>query len=355
MNVEINDILLGRDTFREAVFARDAHRCVLCQAPGQDAHHILERRLFSDGGYYLNNGATVCGPCHLDCERTLVSVEAVREAAGISSPVLPEHFYSDQVYDKWGNIVLDNGSRLRGELFFDESVQKVLGQGGVLGCFIDRAKYPRTHHVPFSPGISDDDRVIKDWSGFEGRDIVVTEKMDGENTTLYSHGLHARSVDSANHPARSWVKMFHAGICGDIPEGWRICGENLYAEHSIAYRDLPSFFMGFSIWNERNECLSWDDTLEWFELLNICPPPTLYRGPFDVSALQGLHKPQRGVNESEGWVARICESFSYGAFRRYVAKYVRANHVNESAHWMHGRPIRPNELASDVSAYPVCS
>jgi len=44
-------VLLTRDEFREAVFARDHHRCVICRNEGKDAHHILERRLFDDGGY----------------------------------------------------------------------------------------------------------------------------------------------------------------------------------------------------------------------------------------------------------------------------------------------------------------
>jgi hypothetical protein len=128
-------ILLTRDQFREGVFARDRHSCVLCGAAAQDAHHILERRLFTDGGYYLENGASVCGPCHFDCEQTNVSVEDVRRAAGITRAVLPEHFYSDLSYDKWGNIVLENGMRLKGELFYDESVQKILLVGGWLEHF----------------------------------------------------------------------------------------------------------------------------------------------------------------------------------------------------------------------------
>jgi len=45
--------LLTRDQFREAVFARDKGRCVICGAEGKDAHHIMERSLFDDGGYYL--------------------------------------------------------------------------------------------------------------------------------------------------------------------------------------------------------------------------------------------------------------------------------------------------------------
>ena len=89
--------LLTRDDFRERVFLRDSHRCVVCGDSGVDAHHILERRLFSDGGYYLENGATVCERHHIECEQTIISVEQIREFAGITKPVLPEHMYSDVV------------------------------------------------------------------------------------------------------------------------------------------------------------------------------------------------------------------------------------------------------------------
>ena len=65
--------LLDRDTFREAVFKRDGYLCVLCKAPAQDAHHIIERRLWPDSGYYLENGVSLCGPCHLKAEMTDVS------------------------------------------------------------------------------------------------------------------------------------------------------------------------------------------------------------------------------------------------------------------------------------------
>ena len=36
---------------RNAVFKRDANLCVICHAAASDAHHIMERRLFDDGGY----------------------------------------------------------------------------------------------------------------------------------------------------------------------------------------------------------------------------------------------------------------------------------------------------------------
>ena len=73
---------------------------------------------------------------------------------------MPPHLYRDQPYDKWGNPVLPNGTRLRGELFDDASVQKVLAP--VLALFTDRVKYPRTYHLPWSPGLTDDDRKLDD-------------------------------------------------------------------------------------------------------------------------------------------------------------------------------------------------
>ena len=159
--------LLTRDRFREGVFARDGHKCVICGAPGKDAHHILERRLWPDGGYYLANGATLCADCHLKAEGTALSVEEVREAAKITHFPLPEHLYTDQIYDKWGNPVLPDGHRLRGELFGDESVQKVLRQYiDVDSVFRAWVKYPRTYHLPWSPGATKDDRTLPDVSHF---------------------------------------------------------------------------------------------------------------------------------------------------------------------------------------------
>src|SRR4051812_35909854 len=99
-------MLRTREQFREAVFKRDGYKCVFCDDLAVDAHHIIERRLFPDGGYYLENGISVCAKHHLACERTDITVEAARSAAGIKKVVLPLHFYDDQVYDKWGNIVL---------------------------------------------------------------------------------------------------------------------------------------------------------------------------------------------------------------------------------------------------------
>lgn len=335
---------MTKDEFRKAVFERDGNRCVMCGEVGQDAHHILERRLWEDGGYYVDNGATLCEQHHIEAEQTKLSPEVIREAAGIIKRVLPEHLYRDYRYDKWGNIVLPlpSKARMKGELFHDPFVQKILASANALDKFTKYVKYPRTYHLPWSPGIADD-RVLQTTSHFEGEKVVVTVKMDGENTTFYDDYLHARSIDGRTHPSRSWVKNLHSEIGWQIPKDWRICGENLYAEHSIAYRELDSYFLVFSVWDEGNTCLSWNQTLEWIDLLSLTPVPVLYEGTWDEAAIRDLYAEKFGNDECEGYVVRLAESFHYSQFRRCVGKYVRSCHVTSSQHWFH-RQIFSNKL-----------
>lgn len=199
-------------------------------------------------------------------------------------------------------------------------------------------KYPRTPHLPWS-NFSSDDTVIQHLQDVE---VVVTEKLDGENTTMYCDYTHARSLSSGNHPSRTWVKNFWAGIRHQIPPGWRICGENVYAKHSIPYHDLRSYFYGFSVWDSSNTSLNWDSTQELLHSINIPTPATLYRGPFDPKALQALAK-SLDTSTKEGYVVRPTREFHYSEFNHVVAKWVRPNHVQTNKHWS-TQPVIPNKL-----------
>ncbi|QDG53926.1 2'-5' RNA ligase [Persicimonas caeni] len=206
-------------------------------------------------------------------------------------------------------------------------------------------KYPRTPHLPWSPGASEDDVFRWDVSNFEGREVVVTEKRDGENTTMYRDHIHARSVDSRHHPSRNWVKRLQGRIGHLIPEAWRVCGENLYAEHSLRYTELASYFEVFSVWNEENVCLDWDAALEWCALLGLEHVPILYRGPWHEELIRGLAD-DIDTETQEGYVVRTAEGFHHGVFRDHIAKWVRSNHVTTDEHWMH-REVIANGLAED--------
>lgn len=344
--------LLSRDAFRAAVFERDGGRCVVCGEAAADAHHILERRLFPDGGYRLDNGASLCSKHHLEAEMTAISVERLRELIGILAPVIPPQLDPREPVDKWGNPVLPDGRRLRGELFHEEGVQRVLQRGGMLSLFTYHLKYPRTYHLPWSPGLTKDDRLLESTSAFEDQEVVATVKMDGENISMYRDHIHARSLEFRRHESRSWIRAFHAERARHIPEGWRVCGESLFARHSIHYRALPSYFLGFSVWDETNACLPWDETLEYFELLDILPVPTLYRGPYDEQRLRELYSEDYEDEPCEGYVVRRTDGFSYRDFRRCVAKFVRADHVQTDRHWLR-QVMVPNGLAAEREDLPA--
>jgi hypothetical protein len=335
--------LLTREEFREAVFARDGGKCVLCDEPAADAHHIIDRALWTGGdhpgGSLIDNGASVCAEHHMKCETTETSVEEVRAAAGIKTAIVPEQFELGQKIDKWGNTVLPNGQRMRGEMFEREGVRKMLTAGGVLHLFTHLIKYPRTPHCPWSTGGTKDDSRIRDFSRFEGRRTISTVKMDGENSTLYRDHYHARSIDGRHHPSRDWLKGFWSSIRHEIPENYRICGENLFAVHSIEYQALSTYFLGFSVWTDKNECLGWDDTLEWFDLLGVAPVEVLRDDVFDLDAIRAISMP----TGHEGSVHRLADAIPYAAFRECFFKVVRANHVQTDQHWMHGE-IKRNGL-----------
>ena len=122
---------MDRDEFNKAVFERDDGECVLCGDDAVDAHHVMERKLFEDGGYVLANGASVCSDCHWKCEITLVHPEEVRKVAGIEDRVLPDSFDPGQDYDKWGNVITHEEDALGREIFFrgplfESAFQRVL-------------------------------------------------------------------------------------------------------------------------------------------------------------------------------------------------------------------------------------
>ncbi|AOG03222.1 RNA ligase family protein (plasmid) [Bosea sp. RAC05] len=355
--------LLSRSAFSTETLARLGGRCCVpgCSEPAADAHHLIDRSLFPDGGYYLDNGAPLCSRHHLEAERTTLSPDELRGWTGIKQVILPPQFEDDERIDKWGNPILGNGTRLKGEMFFDEPVQKALAAGGVLDLFRPYVKYPKTWHMESSPGVGRGDRVLRDLSAFIGQRVIGTEKRDGECTTMYPDHIHARSLDSRHHPSRDWIKGFWNAIRSDIPHDFRVCGENTYAVHSIRYEALPTWFEGFSVWNERNEALSWDETLEYFDLigsssgLSITPVPVFYDGIFDLDAIheawEKLLAADRAqaaltgqpVQAREGYVVRTAAGFRYRDFRNHVAKWVRAGHVQTDSHWMHGE-IVPNGI-----------
>ena len=206
-------------------------------------------------------------------------------------------------------------------------------------------KYPRTYHLPYSPGATKDDKKLQDdwFKYYIGQEIIITAKLDGENIHMNQKDCYARS-DGA--PTRSpWSRNIW-----DPQEGlyWRIkqyignnetiFGENLYGEHSIHYNKLTDYFHLFAA-NDGVNWYSWDDVKMLADIMNIPHVPELWRGMiYKEEELQKLV--EKYVHESEwygdireGVVIRIADSFPIDDFKHYVCKYVRHNHVQTDEHW----------------------
>lgn len=211
---------------------------------------------------------------------------------------------------------------------------------------IERIKYPRTPHLWWSPGSDADDIGISESAPLvTSSDVVATIKYDGENTTVYPDGTcHARSANSGPHPSRTWMRGEAARIGPLLPAQWRLCGENLYARHSIGYDDLESWFYAFSFWDHHGDepvAVDWDTTVEWAQLIDVPAVAVIYRGPFDRTALTDAFAPY--ASDHEGYVVRDAAPIAASDFPTRIAKWVRTNHVRTDRHWMFSN-VTPNGL-----------
>lgn len=201
----------------------------------------------------------------------------------------------------------------------------------------ESVKYPRTPHLPFSPGATSDDKhasaeAIQYLSS--GIDLVVTEKMDGGNLTFARQAFYSRSLDSGTHSWDTKAKALWAKTRWDIPEGWRISGESLHARRSVGYSNLPDIYLVFGIWDDSNTLLDWDSTVEFAELLGLATVPVLYRGN-DYKQAVSVWSSHKDESSSEGFVVRSAGRIPFAEFNQNVAKWVRPNHVTTAANWRH--------------------
>jgi hypothetical protein len=187
---------------------------------------------------------------------------------------------------------------------------------------------------------------------FDGMEVVVTEKMDGENTTMYDNLIHARSIDSqnSNHPSRNMVKKMWGDNAYKITqENMRLCGENMYAEHSIKYTNLESYFYLFSVWFG-DMCVPWKAIKVYAKQFEFAVPRVLYEGIYDEEKIKSLYKTNTTINGNEemvvdgniieGYVIRPVGCFWHKfsdvkyPFCESYAKFVRKNHVQTDEHWL---------------------
>jgi hypothetical protein len=205
------------------------------------------------------------------------------------------------------------------------------------------AKYPRSFHLPWSPGGTSDDKRLSDVSALIGAPIVITEKCDGSNLTYTRKSVFSRSHSGPpSHPSFDLAKATHATISHLISQGLSIFCEYCYAVHSIAYMALPSYSLVFGVRDDASGVWwDWDMVSAQASDLGLPTVPLIFRGEVQSEAeLKSLtdhlaREPSVLGGAREGVVVRVAGPFKDAEFSRSLGKWVRKGHVQTDEHWMH--------------------
>jgi len=188
---------------------------------------------------------------------------------------------------------------------------------------------------------------MKYTGNFIGRRIIITEKIDGENSCFKADigQIFARSHSTPNfHPSSNYIKrLFEQKYYVNLlnPDYWYF-GENTFGIHSIEYNDMGTYFYLFNIYDiKRQIWLSWDDLVEEANRIGIAHAPVIFDGEIKSlleikTMLEDMVKYNNKSllgGECEGGVTRIADSFTTDEFKQVVAKYVRKGHVQTDEHW----------------------
>ncbi len=201
------------------------------------------------------------------------------------------------------------------------------------------SKYNRTYHLFFSPGSTNDDKISNSVNSLIGIDVVITEKLDGENCGMTRDGVFARS--HAAFTTSAWsreVRQLHSLIRNSIDEDVFIFGENMEGIHSIEYSKLKSYFYMFGV-RDNNIWIPWESVEEYSYLLDIPTVPVLFKGIIksDKELKQIVEdlvsKPSELGGQIEGIVIRNASMFHNDDFSDNVMKWVRKDHVQTDVHW----------------------
>jgi hypothetical protein len=203
------------------------------------------------------------------------------------------------------------------------------------------SKYNRTYHLPWSPGTTSDDRISNSVESLLGTEIVITEKLDGENTGMTDEGVYARShATFTTSPWSREVRQLHKIKVEDyLGEGVFLFGENLEGIHSIEYTNLESYFYIFGV-RDNEIWIPWEQVEEYSYVLEIPTVPVLFKGIVNTAKeLQKIvedlvSKPSELGGQREGIVVRNAGLFHNDDFADNVMKWVRKDHVKTiDKHW----------------------
>jgi hypothetical protein len=226
-------------------------------------------------------------------------------------------------------------------------------------------KYGRTYHFPFSPGTTSDDRINHQyWDDIaQIKNCIHTEKLDGENNCLSRYGVFARS--HAAPTTSAWTRAIRERwqlLKNDLGD-YEIFGENLYAIHSIEYKDIEDYYYVFGV-RELDQWLNWEETCFIAAAFDLPVVPVIQSNVavsdkklFEQEFLHLVQQPSVFASVDvqtqqpctlEGIVTRNADMYAVDDFAKNVFKYVRKGHVKTDEHWTRNWKRAPLKFERNV-------
>ena len=211
-------------------------------------------------------------------------------------------------------------------------------------------KYEKTFHLfPVTSKHNLDRTQVKRLLSGE---VIVEEKMDGSNTGIIRHSkgfsLQKRNslVGSSVHAQfdffHNWANYQNYEKIMEVPEGYLIYGELLYAVHTIYYDKLPDYFLVFDV-RKGSKWLKYDERVEFCERYGFHMVPLVTRGHLTKDDIQNLVPEQSQYGDTaEGIVVK--RYAKHGYFRGKVVRpeFQKAMDM-EDTHWSF-KPVKTNKL-----------
>jgi RNA ligase len=235
-------------------------------------------------------------------------------------------------------------------------------------------KYNRSLHAHISLGSTSDDRFmpkgyVEKFANME--QLILTEKLDGQNNCFSKNGLYARSHAAPSELPWDRPLLERWRLIKDSLGGLELFGENMYGIHSIAYKHLESYFYLFAV-RDGDAWLSWEEVKEVAMMydfptvpqITITVPLSQMKGNFkdenhllaewfrvnlgmtwgeytQSEGMLGGYDTITGEVASEGFVVRNAKGFETNGGVLAVApnefdnlfKVVRNSHVQTDTHW----------------------
>ncbi|NLD77043.1 MAG: RNA ligase family protein [Acidimicrobiales bacterium] len=209
--------------------------------------------------------------------------------------------------------------------------------------------YPRIPHLVDGRGTADD-LVLgrREREALLGVDLMVEEKLDGANVMVWvddgilqcSGRAGPGSIDRAGQfgALRAWTATNFDRLQPLLAPGSVLYGEWLYLTHTVAYRDLPSWFVALDLRGADGSYVDGQERREVLASTGLAAPPLLGTGRFDLDGLEELAlRSKWSDGAAEGVVVRPVEPFDPDL---RVAKLVRAGFERiADDEWRRGRGL----------------